>query len=124
MSLLDLDENHAHYQIKAYKPGVICVNRKEIFTSIIITPTLLFKNWQPQSVEELSAVSLEQIRELKPDILLIGTGSTHVFLPLITYGFLINEGIGVEIMDTHAACRTYNVLSAEHRIVAAALIIK
>lgn len=120
----ELDENRAFYQIRAYKPGVIKVNDKIFTKSLIITPTQLIENWDPQSVNELSFTALSPVIKLKPDILLIGTGNTQVFLPLDTYGELINHGMGVEVMNTSAACRTFNALSSENRNVVAALIIK
>ena len=124
MPTLNLDENHAQYQIRAFRPGLIQVNEKTYTRSLIISPTKLIENWIPQAISELSAHSFDIISELKPDILLIGTGSKLIFLPAEMYGELINQGIGVEIMDTSAACRTYNALSAEDRRVIAALIIK
>lgn len=124
MATLDLDENRSSYQIRAFKPGTIQVNEKVLNRSIIITPDELIENWEPQTIAELTAESLSTISALKPDILLIGTGSTLVFISLEIYGELINQGIGVEIMDTSAACRTYNALSAENRRVVAALIIR
>lgn len=123
MPSLTLDDNNALYQIRAYKPGAITINDTTINNSVIITPTRLVENWPPQTVETLTSESLAFIAEVRPDILLIGTGATMVFLPAELYGHLINLGIGVEFMDTSAACRTYNALSAENRNVAAALII-
>lgn len=123
MASLDLDNNQSKYQIRAFKPGSIRVNDKTITTSIIITPDELIENWQPSTIQELTAESLEPIIALKPDILLIGTGCRLVFPSIDIYGHLINMGIGVELMDTRAACRTFNALSAENRRVAAALII-
>lgn len=123
MASLDLDNNQSPYQIRAFKPGTIRVNDKTITSSIIITPIELIENWQPQTIQELTADSLNPVITLKPDILLIGTGTTLVFPPVEIYGHLINLGIGVEVMDTSAACRTFNALSAENRRVAAALII-
>jgi len=124
MAILELDENQAGYQIRAFKPGLIQVNDITFTQSIIISPDQLIENWAPQTAAALSAHALQLAVALKPDILLIGTGATHVFLPVEIYGELINQGIGVEIMDTSAACRTYNVLSAENRRVVAALIIQ
>ena len=121
---LNLDENSAQYQIRAYQPGAIQVNDKTITTSIIVMPNALIENWPPQAVAELTSQSLADIVTFKPDILLIGTGATHEFLSADIYGDLINQGIGVEVMSTSAACRTYNALSAEGRNVVAALIIK
>ena len=121
---LNLDENHALYQIRAFKPGMIQVNEKILTHSVIIAPNQMIENWSPQTSEELSAATLSPVIALKPDILLIGTGSALVLLPIEIYGDLINLGIGVEIMDTSAACRTYNALSAENRNVVAALVIR
>jgi uncharacterized protein len=124
MATLDLDENHAQYQIQAYRPGLIRINGKSITSSVIISPDNLIEDWEPQSIEQLCTASFSIIIDLKPDILLIGTGSSLVFLSVETYGHLINQGIGVEVMNTSAACRTFNALAAENRRVAAALIIK
>ncbi|HTM64547.1 MAG TPA: Mth938-like domain-containing protein [Gammaproteobacteria bacterium] len=124
MPSLTLDDNSALYQIRAYQPGGITVNDKTLSSSIIITPTKLIETWAPQSISELTAESLSVIIEIRPDILLIGTGAVISIIPPEIYGSLINLGIGVEWMDTSAACRTYNALSAENRNVAAALLIK
>lgn len=121
---LNLDENSATYQIRAYQPGLIQVNDQMFATSIIITPDKLINTWPPQSIEELRRDDLVDVIKLQPSILIIGTGHDLQFPDLKIYGDLINYGIGVEIMNTHAACRTYNVLISECRNVAAALIIK
>jgi len=121
---LTLDENSAAYQIRAYTPGQIRVNDEIYTASIIVSPRKLIETWPPQKISELTREHLNIIIELHPAILLIGTGSKLEFPPLEIYGDLINAGIGVEVMDTHAACRTYNALSAEERNVIAALIIQ
>jgi len=122
MSLI-LDENDANYQIRAYEPGQIQINDKILDHSIIISAKKLIENWKPQNILALTADDLLIIKELLPDILLIGTGTKLIFPPTEIYGELINVGIGVEIMDTRAACRTYNALTSENRNVVAALII-
>jgi uncharacterized protein len=121
---LELDEHHGHYQIQAYQPGRLQVQDTIYHQSLIITPDQLIGEWTPQSIDDLNKTSFELVATLKPDILLIGTGEHFTFLPIELYGDLINQGIGVEVMDTHAACRTFNALSAEHRNVAAALLIR
>lgn len=123
MATLDLDQNNANFQIRAYRPGFLQINEKTLTRSVIVTPSQLIEDWSPQTIEELSVDALAIIATLKPDILLLGTGSKLVFPALASYGDLINQQIGVEIMDTAAACRTYNALSAENRNVVAALII-
>lgn len=124
MPTFNLDDNQADYQIRAYKPGFIQINETLFTQSVIVSNHQLIDNWKPQSVAELTIEALATVITLKPHILLIGTGSSLVFIPIEIYGELINQGIGVEIMDTGAACRTYNALTAENRHVAAALIIK
>jgi len=123
MATLELDENHAHYQIRSYQPGRIHINDKILTQSLIITPDQLIENWTPQTIQELTENCFTNIIDLHPDILLIGTGSQLEFIPLKLYGELMKLGIGVEIMNTQAACRTYNALASEERNVAAALII-
>lgn len=123
MAGLELDENSSFYQIRSYKPGYIQINEQVLTQSVILTPDKLIIDWPPQYIEELTAESLRPILALKPDVLLIGTGSKMVLLPPSLYGELINHSIGVEFMNTSAACRTFNALSAEKRKVAAALII-
>lgn len=122
MSLV-LDENHATYQVRAYKPGFIQINETTYTNSVIISPHQLITDWPPQAINTLTAEHLQIILTLKPTLLLIGTGAKLSFPAIEIYGELLNHGIGVEIMDTSAASRTYNVLTAEDRNVAAALII-
>ncbi|OGT58369.1 MAG: hypothetical protein A3F14_02190 [Gammaproteobacteria bacterium RIFCSPHIGHO2_12_FULL_43_28] len=124
MATFDLDENSAKYQIRAFKPGHLQVNETVYSRSLIVTPESLIEHWTPTTVAELQPDAFKIITELKPDILLIGTGENMVLLPIELYGELINLGIGVEVMDTSAACRTYNALSSENRRVAAALLIR
>lgn len=121
---LSLDENHAQYQIRGYQPGQIQVNDQIYTTSLIVSPFKLITDWKPQSLNELTYEYLVDAVVLEPAILLIGTGEKIEFPSIELYGELINKGIGVEIMDTGAACRTYNALAAEDRNVVAALIIR
>ena len=121
---LTLDDNRANYQIRAFKPGFIQINDTTFTHSLIVSPTQLITDWAPQTLAELCAEHLRIMGDLKPTVLLIGTGAKLSFPSLEIYGDLLNQGMGVEIMDTSAACRTYNALSSEERNVVAALIIK
>lgn len=124
MPALTLDDNQAKYQIRSYQPGAITVNDKILSTSVIVTPDVLIEAWGPENLTDITADTLQPIIKLKPDVLLIGTGPTQAFLSPEIYGALINAGIGVEVMNTSAACRTYNALTSENRNVAAALLVK
>lgn len=121
---LSLDENSSNYQIRAYKPGLIQINDQQYHRSLIVSANKLITDWSPQRFADLTEEDFAIFLELKPGILLLGTGATLQFPPLQLYGKLLNEKIGVEIMDTGAACRTYTALSAEDRNVVAALIIE
>lgn len=120
---LSLDNNPAHYQIRGYSPGHIQVNENILNKSIIISAKSLITDWPPQHLSDLRTSHLDEVRQIKPAIFLLGTGEKLIFPELNIYGELINDGIGVEIMDTRVACYTYNALSAEGRDVVAALII-
>ena len=108
--------------IRAYAAGQVTVNEEVIQTSVIVTPDRIIRDWLPDSFEELEAAHIARLNELQPEIIVIGTGRTLRFPPPdFTVGFLI-RGIGVEIMEIAAACRTYNILLSEGRRVIAALL--
>ena len=108
--------------IRAYAAGQVTVNEEVIQTSVIVTPDRIIRDWLPDSFEELEAAHIARLDELQPEIIVIGTGRTLRFPPPdFTVGFLI-RGIGVEIMEIAAACRTYNILLSEGRRVIAALL--
>lgn len=120
---LNLAENSAHYQIRSYQPGQLKINEQIYYHSLIITPQKLI-DWTPQTFQELTKEHLDILGSLHASILLIGTGNALKFLSPTLYGQLINQGKGIEVMTTRAACMTYNALTAENREVAAALIIR
>jgi uncharacterized protein len=118
-----LDSAAAAYQIQSYQRGAyIVVNRQTYAHSLIISPRH-FAAWPPASFEQLSAEDFEALAALQPKIVLFGSGAALRFPPAAVLAPLINSGIGVEVMDTGAACRTYMVLLAEGREVAAALLV-
>ncbi len=120
----NLDSNFGKYQINSYQPGVITINKIEYKTSVIITPDQLITNWPPQQLSELSAQHLKKLIELNPQIVILGTGEKHSFISQQMMLPFLQQGIGFEVMNTEAACRTYNVLLAEGRNIVAALLVK
>ncbi len=112
-----------HY-IRAYRPGEIVVNDQVYHRSLVVGGHALDPDWAPQCIDQLKIEHLEPILALQPEVVLLGTGARLIFpAPPLTARFA-RQGIGVEIMDTGAACRTYNVLIAEGRAVVAALIVE
>jgi uncharacterized protein len=119
---LDIDDNLEGYnKIASYSAGKFVIARSLYTQSIIVSPFELIADWPPQSVNELAIEHMEPLISIHPEVLLIGTGA-HLYLPAdaIT-NLLIEKNIGYEVMDTGAACRSYNFLAGEGRKVAAAL---
>lgn len=75
-------------------------------------------------VQSLATTDIAGLIALKPELVLLGTGSALRFPHASVMGALAEAGIGMEVMDTQAACRTYNILTEEGRSVAAALIVR
>ncbi len=108
--------------IKGYGNMTFKINDDEHESSIIVFPEKVL-SWEVKSYDELSLESLEHINICDDlEILLLGCGHEHRPLDATIATELQKKGIGVEVMTTGAACRTYNVLLAEGRKVAAALI--
>jgi uncharacterized protein len=79
-------------------------------------------HWPCANVASLSAKHFEQLLALRPEVVIFGSGAKLQFIAPALYRCLIDQRIGMETMDTSAACRTYNVLAHEGRAVVAALI--
>jgi uncharacterized protein len=116
------EDTRAANTIRAYAAGEIVINDARITHSVIITPNEI-RQWAPRCFDDLLAEHLEALAGLQPEIVILGTGAKHRFLlPRFVAG-LQTQGIGMEIMATDAACRTFNILLAEERHVVAALIL-
>ena len=109
--------------IRACEPGKITINDLHIYTSCIVTPDRLLQDWPLQAMSALGREHLQPLHKLGVEIVLFGSGNQHQFPDMRKLISLTDRGIGFEVMDTHAACRTYNILMSEGRAVAAALII-
>ena len=106
-----------------YGDGYVEVNRARYTQSLVVSGERLITDWPAASVDSLAADHLAAIVELKPEIVLLGTGKAFSFPDAALLAPLYKAGIGVEAMDTPAACRTYNILLGEGRNVVAALIV-
>ena len=94
----------------------------DIYNSpFIISGQQIVPEWDVNSIDDINEVSLEVIFKLQPEVILLGTGKTQLFLPPAIQVHFFQRNIGFEVMTTDAACRTFNVLVAEGRHVVAAL---
>jgi uncharacterized protein len=91
-------------------------------SSVIIADQQLLPDWNASSVEDINEENLQIIFDLQPEVVIVGTGNTQVFLPPATQAHFYRRNIGFEVMSTDAACRTFNVLVSEGRHVVAALL--
>ncbi|MBI5430136.1 MAG: Mth938-like domain-containing protein [Nitrosomonadales bacterium] len=103
--------------------GHVKVNGEQYDRSIVVIAGEVRIDWNVAGFSELNEAHFEYFLDLKPEVLLLGTGAQQHFPHPRLYRSLTDAGIGVECMDTPAACRTYNILVADGRKVAAAIII-
>ena len=103
------------------------VGERRISHNVIVLPERIVEDWDATRFEALTAAHLEALAELDCEVVLLGTGSRLRFPPpgvlRQANARLAAAGAGLEIMDVQAACRTYNILVAEERKVAAALLL-
>jgi uncharacterized protein len=117
------DSQDEGYVITAYDDGSVSVNGKAFSQSLIITSSQLDENWEIAGIELLTAVHIDRVLSYQPELIIIGTGNKLIFPAVEVYSAIIKLGIGVDFMDTRAACRTYNILMSEGRDVVAGLIL-
>lgn len=130
---ISLDTTGGAFVIQGYAPGEVRVHRPSpdmngdgiaVFRrSLIVTPERLVTDWAPQCFEELTAQHFDVLEELGAEIVLVGSGSRMRLPSPPVLVPLVHLRAGFEVMDTGAACRTYNLLVSEGRRVAAALLI-
>jgi uncharacterized protein len=92
--------------------------------SLIVTRGAVLADWRHPPVAELTIGHFAAVIELAPEIVLLGTGAAQQLPPPALYADFAAQGIGLEAMDNAAACRTYNLLLAEYREVAVALMLE
>jgi uncharacterized protein len=109
--------------ITRHDPSGIWVGTVSFTHSLLVPWQGEVQRWAPRSIEDLLPAHFEQALSLRPELVIFGSGPRHRFVSAALHRGLIERGIGVETMDTAAACRTYNVLASEGRAVLAALLL-
>lgn len=107
--------------ILSYGPGRIYVGERIYTRGLIVSPERIATDWGPESAADLAAEHFEALLEFDPKIIIVGTGRHQVFPNPSTYLAVLQQGLGIEVMNTGAACRTYNILVSEGRKVTAGL---
>lgn len=123
---LHADKPH-QLAITAHGEGWIAVNGQRHTCSLVLGSAGMVMPWEPSGVNELTALHFSQLLEAEasvPELVVLGTGRRLTFAKPAVLQPLIEKHIGVETMDTAAACRTYNILAGEGRRVLAVLLIE
>jgi len=103
--------------------GWIRIGAEEFRESIVLGADTIVRHWAPSGFDALTEADFAGLLVHSPEIVLLGTGAALRFPhPSVTRA-LVDARVGIEVMDTPAACRTYNILAAEGRRVVAALIV-
>jgi uncharacterized protein len=110
--------------ISRHEPQRLWVNTTEWGQSVLVPARGDPQPWPVERFEALTDEHFAQLLQLKPELVIFGSGPRLRFVKPALLRPLIVAGIGVETMDTAAACRTYNVLASEGRMVTAALLIE
>lgn len=117
------DSTSATRLIRAYTAGELRVNDDTYRESVILSATAVVRLPEIRGTEDLASLDPSRIRSLDPELVLLGTGPRQIFPAASFRSQFISAGIGLEVMDTAAACRTFNVLVAEQRRVVALLMV-
>jgi uncharacterized protein len=118
-----LDQRTGLNAFTGYGSGYVMVNNARHEHNLAVLPEAILDNWTAAGFDELAAEDFTQLAGRGLEIVLLGTGARIRFPRPELLRPLIDAGIGIEVMDTPAACRTYNILMGEGRKVAAALIV-
>jgi len=117
---LEVPQNQ--FFIRSVSEKGICVHNDLFNSPIIISGQRIVPDWNVACVDDINKESLQEVFDLEPEVILIGTGNTQIFLPPAIQVHFFRRNVGFEVMTTDAACRTFNVLAAEGRHVVAALL--
>ncbi|MCG8015286.1 MAG: Mth938-like domain-containing protein [Candidatus Thiodiazotropha sp. 'RUGA'] len=116
-----LDDNNSGHAIQNYGALEITISGKVYRENLVVMPDKIIPDWRPVRFEELKQEDFAHLASLTPEIVVLGTGTKQHFPDHQLIRPLLENQIGLEVMATDAACRTYNILMSEGRRVAAAL---
>ncbi|MBM4233906.1 MAG: hypothetical protein FJ160_06960 [Gammaproteobacteria bacterium] len=107
--------------IRGYATGKLRIGDREITSSVVLSATQLHTDLVPQQPAELAEADLAHVFADQPEVVVIGWAAGQTFLPAAQRRWFLERGIGIEVMELGAACRTYNVLVGDGRRVVAIL---
>lgn len=120
---LSLDRPEGYLFVRRVTPNAITIVDRELKTSFVLSPERAIEDWPVSSADQLQDSHVESVLELKPELVLLGTGVRQQFPSAAFMAGFLRRGIGIEVMDNAAAARTYDLLASEGRRVVAAFIL-
>lgn len=120
---LSLNRPEEYLFIRNCRADAITVIDRELRASFILSAERAIEDWPVRTVGELDEKNIAAILELKPEVVLLGTGARIVFPSQAILAQFLQRGIGIEVMDNAAASRTFNVLVSEGRRAVAAFLL-
>jgi uncharacterized protein len=121
---LSLESTQGRNLFTGYGEGYVDVNGARHRENVIVAADAVTPGWVSGALDAVTAAHLEPLAAAKPEIVILGSGAAFRFPHPEILAPLYRAGVGVEVMDTRAACRTYNILLGEGRRVVAALIVE
>ena len=110
--------------VTGYGTGWVAIQGEKVERSVVITSEGQRLDWNCTDFDSLNAAHFAQLAQLEVELIIFGSGNRLRFASPAWMAELMHKHIGIETMDTQAACRTYNILAGEGRKVAAALLIE
>jgi uncharacterized protein len=120
---LHLQTNSNQKLFTGHGTDYVAINGQRFHQPMVVTADGVRSDWGPSDFDNLTAAHFDYFLQMKPEVLLLGTGAKQRFAHPELFHSLILAGISIEFMDTPAACRTYNILVAEDRKVVAAVML-
>lgn len=121
---LHLSDSSGLNVFSGYGEGYVAVNQVRYTDNMIVLPNRIIEHWQVSNISRLDMEHFDALLAMQPEIILLGTGTSLQFPDVSLMRMILSRGIGFEVMDTQATCRTYNILSSEGRHVAAAILVR
>ena len=118
-----LGDSSSFHCFQHFEGDAVIVTGNRFTASLVITPDEIFPDWPPKEANRLTVNDLDVILELKPELAIIGTGGQQYFPDPQLFARFMRAGVGIEFMNTRAACRTFNILAAEGRFIVAGIIL-
>ncbi len=112
---LTLDDSGQRFIVRGFTANSVRINQDELSRSFLLTPAQLIQDVPLHSVAAMQSDNLDWLYADAPEVLIIGTGAQTIRAQAAVQAAVLRAGIGLEFMDTGAACRTYTVLASELR---------